>query len=68
LLLAGHAPMIASLPHQSFVAGNARVIARQQLASQLDDHLFQLHEAAGETLFPKAATAYLDDRASDQRG
>jgi hypothetical protein len=68
LLLADHAPMIASFLHQSFVVQNARGIPREHLASQLDDHLFRLHEAAGETLFPKASTAYLDDWASDQRG
>jgi hypothetical protein len=68
LMLADHAPMIASFLHRSFVDQNARGIARGQLASQLDDHLFRLHEAAGETLFPKASTAYLDDWASDQRG
>jgi hypothetical protein len=68
LMLADHAPMIASFLHQSFVVQNARGIPRAQLASQLDDHLFRLHETTGETLFPKASTAYLDDWASDQRG
>jgi hypothetical protein len=68
LLQADHAPMIASFLNQSFVLANARGLPREQLASQLDDHLFRLHEEAGETLFPKAATAYLDDWASDARG
>lgn len=68
LLLADHAPMIASFLHHSFVAPNVRGVSREQLASQLDDHLFALHETAGETLFPKAASAYLDDWASDARG
>jgi hypothetical protein len=68
LLQADHAPMIASFLHQSFILTNARGLPREQLASQLDDHLFILHEEAGETLFPKAATAYLDDWASDARG
>jgi flagellar motility protein MotE (MotC chaperone) len=68
LLAADHAPMIASFLHRSFVAPNTRTIARQQLVSQLDDHLFQLHEASGENLFPKAAASYLDDWASDERG
>jgi hypothetical protein len=68
LLLADHAPMIASFLHQAFVSPNARAIPRDQLASLLEDHLFRLHDAAGETLFPKAATAYLDDWASDARG
>ncbi|MCE3604205.1 DUF3375 domain-containing protein, partial [Massilia sp. P8910] len=63
-----NAAMIASFLHASFIAPNQRTIGRQQLASQLDDHLYHLHESAGEILFPKAATAYLDDWASDERG
>jgi hypothetical protein len=68
LLAADHAPMIASFLHRSFIAPNIRTIPRQELASQLDDHLFHLHESAGETLFPKSAGSYLDDWASDERG
>jgi hypothetical protein len=68
LLLADHAPMIASFLHEVFVAPNARGIPRDELATLLEDHLFRLHDAAGEILFPKAATAYLDDWASDLRG
>jgi hypothetical protein len=68
LLLADHAPMIASFLHDAFIAHDTRGISRQQLATQLEDHLFHLHDAAGEILFPKAATAYLDDWASDLRG
>lgn len=60
--------MVASFLHRSFIAPNVRTIARQQLASQLDDHLYHLHETAGENLFPKPATSYLDDWASDDRG
>lgn len=68
LLAADHAPMVASFLHRSFIVPNVRTIARQQLVSQLDDHLFQLHELAGENLFPKPAAVYLDDWASDDRG
>lgn len=68
LLAADHAPMIASFLHRSFVAPNIRTIPRQELASQLDDHLFQIHEAEGEGAYPKSAVAYLDDWASDDRG
>jgi len=68
LLAADHAPMIASFLHRSFIAPNLRTIAHQQLASQLDDHLYHLHEVAGEILFPKSAAAYLDDWAADERG
>src|SRR5450830_1126982 len=68
LLAADNAPMIASFLHIAFIVPNVRAIGRQQLASQLDDHLYHLHELAGEILFPKAAAAYLDDWASDERG
>ena len=68
LLSADNGPMIASFLQRSFIVPNIRTIARQQLASQLDDHLYHLHAGAGETLFPKAATAYLDDWAADDRG
>ncbi|MES2152681.1 MAG: DUF3375 domain-containing protein [Pseudomonadota bacterium] len=68
LLAADHAPMIASFLHASFIVPNVRSIGRDQLASQLDDHLYQLHQGADEVLFPKPATSYLDDWASDDRG
>jgi hypothetical protein len=68
LLLADHAPMIASFLQKAFVATNTRGICRDQLVVQLEDHLFRLHDGAGEILFPKAASAYLEDWASDTRG
>ncbi|RJG11158.1 DUF3375 domain-containing protein [Massilia cavernae] len=68
LLAADNAPMIASFLHRSFIVSNVRTIARQQLSSLLDDHLYHLHETAGEIIFPKPATAYLDDWASDDKG
>jgi hypothetical protein len=67
LLSADNGPMIASFLQRSFIVPNIRTVARQQLASQLDDHLYHLHANAGEVLFPKAATAYLDDWAADDR-
>lgn len=67
-LAADHAPMVASFLHAAFIAPNVRAIAREQLASQLDDFRFRLHEEAGEVLLPKASTAYLDDWTADQRG
>jgi hypothetical protein len=60
--------MIASFLHRSFIASNIRTVARQQLVSQLDDHLFHLHEAGGDRLFSKPAASYLDDWACDARG
>ncbi|HEX8479558.1 MAG TPA: DUF3375 domain-containing protein [Telluria sp.] len=68
LLSADNGPMIASFLQRSFIVPNIRTIARQQLASQLDDHLYHLHASAGDVMFPKAATAYLDDWAADERG
>jgi hypothetical protein len=67
-LAADHAPMIASFLHATFIAPNVRAIAREQLASQLDDFRFRLHEEAGEVLMPKASGAYLDDWTADGRG
>lgn len=58
LLGADNGPMIASFLHSSFIVPNIRTFARQQLASQLDDHLFHLHANAGEVLFPKAKSRY----------
>ena len=68
LLGADNGPMIASFLQRCFIEPNIRTVARQQLASQLDDHLYQLHATAGDVLFPKAAAAYLDDWAADDRG
>lgn len=55
---ADNGPMIASFLQRSFIVPNICTVARQQLASPLDDHLYHLHANAGEVLFPKAATAY----------
>lgn len=68
LLAADNAPMIASFLHRSFIVSNVRTVSRQQLSSLLDDHLYHLHESAGEVVFPKPAAAYLDDWASDDKG
>lgn len=59
--------MIASFLHAAFIVAGVRAISRPELASKLDDHVHRLHEAAGEILYPKAATSYLDDWASDER-
>ena len=67
LLAADHAPLIAGFLYQSFVQPNVRTLAQQSLASRLDDLLYHLRERLGETAFPKAATDYIDDWASDAR-
>lgn len=61
LLRADHAPLILCFLHQAFVAPNQRSLEQAELASHLDDLLYSLHQAHNEILFPRAATAYLDD-------
>jgi hypothetical protein len=67
LLTADHAPLIASFLYQSFIQRNTRTWPRQELASRLDDFLFQLRQQLGEDVFPSPAMHYLDDWASDDR-
>ena len=65
LLRADHAPLIASFLHRVFVASNVRTLPQPELATRLEDTLFQLRREHGDHLFPRAAQAYLDDWASD---
>lgn len=68
LLRADHAALIAGFLHQSYIASNARTFAEMELASRLDDHLFDLRREIGEDAFPRNARAYLDEWASDKQG
>ena len=68
LLRADHAPLILCFLHQAFVAPNQRSLEQAELASRLDDLLYSLHQAYNEILFPRAATAYLDDWADNDNG
>lgn len=68
LLRADHAPLILCFLHQAFVAPNQRSLEQAELASRLDDLLYSLHQAHNEILFPRAATAYLDDWADNDNG
>lgn len=68
LLVADHAPLIASFLHQSFLEANARALPQRELVLKLEDHLHTLRERLGEASFPRAAAAYLDDWAEDGRG
>lgn len=68
LLRADHAPLILCFLHQAFVAPNQRSLEQAELASHLDDLLYSLHQAHNEILFPRAATAYLDDWADNDNG
>jgi hypothetical protein len=67
LLSADHAPLVVSFLYQSFIQGNIRAWPREELASRLEDHLYRLREQLGEDAFPRPATHYLDDWASDDR-
>ncbi|MGC9457540.1 MAG: DUF3375 domain-containing protein [Halothiobacillaceae bacterium] len=68
LLQADNAPLIVGFLHRVFIAPNQRSVAQGELAARLEDYLFHLREWLGETAFPRAATAYLDDWAQDARG
>jgi hypothetical protein len=68
LLLADHAPLIATFLQQVFVAPNLRLIGQADLVSKLEDQLFQLRETLGEDAFPKTAIQYLDDWAQNDKG
>ena len=58
LLRADNAPLIISFLQQTFVAPNLRSLEQTTLASKLDDLIYSLHQNFGETLFPRAASAY----------
>lgn len=68
LLLADHAPLIASFLQQVFVLPNVRLMSQSDLVSKLDDQLFLLRETLGDDAFPKAADKYLDDWAQNDKG
>jgi flagellar motility protein MotE (MotC chaperone) len=68
LLLADHAPLIATFLQQVFIAPNVRLISQADLVSKLEDQLFQLRETLGEGAFPKTAIQYLDDWAQNDKG
>ncbi|MFZ5893796.1 MAG: DUF3375 domain-containing protein [Myxococcota bacterium] len=68
LLLADHAPLIASVLFKSFIEPNVRTHSQPQLESLLDDHLHALRAELGDGAFPKTAKQYLEDWASDDRG
>lgn len=68
LLVADHAPLIASFLHKAFILHNHRCLSRADLASALEDFLFVLRETEGEDAFPRTAEAYLDEWASDDKG
>jgi hypothetical protein len=68
LLTAAHAPLIASFLQAAFIRPNIRTHLQSELASKLDDHLYKLRAQASDEAFPKPASEYLDDWASDEHG
>jgi len=69
LLRADNAPLVLSFLHGVFVADNVRSISATELASRLDDQLYALNQCeSGDSRFPKAAKAYLDDWAAPEAG
>ncbi len=65
LLLAEHAPFVASFLHAAFIVPNARSIPQPALVAKLEDALFAVREVQGPDAFPRPAAEYLDDWASD---
>jgi hypothetical protein len=68
LLLASHAPLVASFLHEVFIAPNVRALSQAALRSKLDDVLFRLREAEGADAFPRTADHYLDEWADEEHG
>ena len=68
LLASESAALVASFLHRVFVLPNQRVMAQADLAEALEDTLFALREQRGPSVFPKAALAYLNDWAANEKG
>lgn len=68
LLLADHAPLVASFLYRVFVLPNVRMMAQPELVSKLEDELFHLRELQGDGTFPKSAATYLEDWTQETRG
>ncbi|MEW5848975.1 MAG: DUF3375 domain-containing protein [Myxococcota bacterium] len=68
LLTADHAPLVMDFLHRTFIAPNVRTLAQPEITSRLEDHLFHLRSTLGAEVYPRTATAYLEEWASDARG
>jgi hypothetical protein len=66
LLNADNLPLIVSFLFQMFIKSNRRSIAYSELASRLNDYLFQLRDVYGEEKYPKPARQYLEDWSTSQ--
>lgn len=67
LLLADHAPLVASFLNRVFVLPNVRGMAQAELVSKLEDELFHLRESQGIS-FTKPADDYLHDWTQESHG
>ena len=68
LLMADHAPLIASFLDKVFIQPNMRVMSQANLVSKLEDLLFQLREQEGADTFPRSGQGYLDEWAQNDKG
>ena len=65
LLRADNAALVLAVLGRIFVDENVREISATALVSRVDDELFAINEALGESRFPKSAREYLDDWAGN---
>jgi len=68
LLAAVNAPLIIGFLDRAFIRPNVRAIPHGELASRLEDYLYNLRRELGEEAFPKLATDYLSDWTAEERG
>lgn len=68
LLRSDNAPLVASFLNRAFIVPNVRTLAQADLVEALEDELYSLRERLGEKAFPRAALAYLNDWANNERG
>lgn len=68
LLTADSAPFVIAFLHQTFIRPNVRILSEQELASKLEDYLFNLHQQLGDQAPQQAARDYLMDWSGNARG
>jgi flagellar motility protein MotE (MotC chaperone) len=68
LLCSPHAALVAGFLHRVFIAPNVRQMAQADLAEALEDELFGLRQRYGPEPFPRAAQAYLNEWADNDKG
>ena len=68
LMLADHAPLVASFLDRVFLQPNVRAMSQADLSEKLEDELYKLRLNPGENRFPRSAAEYLDEWAADNRG